>query len=205
MSKTFIIGVAGGSCSGKTTLANCLHLHFGTDHCSLIKQDSYYIDQSKSFDRDGGAVNFDHPSAIDFNLLAQHIIDLKNGKIIKTPQYDFTTHPRLDSTFLVNPMPVIIIDGTLIFNNPEVRELMDYKIFIAASKDLRLARRLKRDTEERGRKEAGVIEQFEAQVEPMHQEYVETSSNFSDYILQTEDFTNGLNQVIKNINISSNS
>lgn len=188
MKKPIIVGVAGGSGSGKTTFAKRLLLKLGQENCAIIGQDSYYIDQSHRFDRDGGAVNFDHPSAIDFKLLEQHIIDLKAGKTIEVPIYDFATHKRLNQTIKVLPHPIILIDGILILSQENLRSHFDHALFIDTPEDLRFKRRLKRDVEERGRTTEGVTAQFFGQVKPMHDQFVGPSMHFSTLLVTVENF-----------------
>lgn len=175
MSKVFIIGIAGGSGSGKTFFANALAKRLGPDRSLLLYQDHYYFDQSSRFDRDGGAVNFDHPDSIDFDLLASHLRELKNGNQIQVPQYDFSTHSRLDLTIPTPSKSVVIVDGILILGQPQLLNIFDESVFIQTSQETRFARRLKRDVEERGRTPEGVKAQFDAQVSPMHDQYVEPS------------------------------
>lgn len=182
-----IIGITGGSGSGKTYFARALQETLGADHCSLIYQDSYYIDQSEKFDFDGGAVNFDHPNSIDFKLIALHLIDLRNEKSIEVPSYDFKTHKRLPHSTKLNPNHYIIVDGILILSRSEVRVLFDESVFIDTSESLRYQRRLKRDVEERGRSEAGVKNQFFKQVKPMHDQFVEPVKAFASFIINEDD------------------
>lgn len=188
MKKPIIVGVAGGSGSGKTTFAKRLLLKLGHENCAIIGQDSYYIDQSHRFDRDGGAVNFDHPSAIDFQLLEKHLIALNFGQSIEVPIYDFATHKRLPETVKVLPHPIILVDGILILSQENVRSHFDYAIFIDTPEDLRFARRLKRDVEERGRTKDGVTAQFFGQVKPMHDQFVEPSKHFSTKLVTVDNF-----------------
>jgi len=182
LSGSIILGIAGGSGSGKTTLAKRVSRAIGSDYCSILSQDNYYIDQSARFDRDGGAVNFDHPSSLDFDLLAKHLSDLKKGKSIEVPRYDFKTHTRLRETEILLPKKVIILDGILILYPENVRKLIDIKVFVEIPEEVRFQRRLKRDIEERGRTKEGVTEQFFNQVKPMHDLFVEPSKKYADYI-----------------------
>ncbi len=182
----FVLGITGGSGSGKTTLARLLAKEAGEGTAAILPQDSYYIDQSHLFDEDGGRVNFDHPSSIDFKLLAQHLRALKSGKAIEQPIYDFATHKRLPRTEPFAPHALIIVDGTLILNAPEVRDCLDFSIFVGASEELRFQRRLKRDVEERGRTPEGVRKQFLQQVKPMHDQFVEPSSEHANAIISGE-------------------
>ena len=179
-----IIGVAGGSGSGKTTLATRLYEALSAESGAVILgQDHYYFDQSKRFDGDGGSVNFDHPSAIDSLLLASHIRALSNGQPIEVPRYDFSTHSRLNETDTMNTAPWVIVEGTMIFHWPEVRDAIQYKVFISVDEKTRYARRLYRDTHERGRSPDGVLKQFTNQVKPMHDEFVQPSSSWAERVI----------------------
>lgn len=182
--KPFILGVAGGSGSGKTYFAQALTKKLGSNNCQLIYQDNFYIDQSHRFDFDGGSVNFDDPSSIDFKLLASHLKILKNGQETDIPSYDFATHSRRKETVHAKPLPIIIVDGILIFHAPEVRVLFDDLIFFDTPEVLRFARRLERDVKERGREAEGVKNQFLRQVKPMHDQYVEPSKTYSKTIVR---------------------
>lgn len=178
-----VIGVAGGSGSGKTTLAKKLYEAFGPENAVILGQDYYYFDQSHRFDGDGGSVNFDHPSAIDSKLLASHIRALSSGRAIEVPRYDFATHRRLSETVTMSPKPWVIVEGTLILHWPEVRQALEYKIFISVDEATRYQRRLYRDTHERGRTEEGVYKQFTSQVKPMHDQFVDPSSAWADLVI----------------------
>lgn len=173
--KPFIIGVSGGSGSGKTTLANRLQAELGPERAAILYQDSYYIDQSHRFDKDGGAVNFDHPDALEFSALFKHLQQLKNEETIEVPVYEFATHKRLERTTTFPPKPVVIVEGILIYALPEFLKYFDLSVFVDAPEDIRYARRLRRDTEERGRTEEGVYQQFYNQVAPMHNRFVEST------------------------------
>lgn len=180
--KPIIVAIAGGSGSGKTTLARKICQSLGYDKCSILSQDHYYLDQSHKFDGDGGAVNFDHPSSLDFDLLAEHLEQLKKGLSIKVPVYDFVTHRRKEESELMIPSPVIVVDGTLLFSQPKILEKVDHKLFVDVPESVRFERRLRRDVQERGRTPEGVRKQFEAQVKPMHDEFVEPSKKFADHL-----------------------
>jgi uridine kinase len=193
-----IIGIAGGSGSGKTTFAKMLTESLGPHQVTLLAQDNYYIDQSAKFDRDGGQVNFDHPSAIDWELLAQHLKLLKMHHPIEMPIYEFATHKRKRETLKRVPTPYVILDGILIFVEELVRAQMDHRIFISAREEVRFARRLKRDVIERGRTEDGVRAQYFSQVKPMHDMYVEPTSEYANHIISgEEDFGLSLSQLLK--------
>lgn len=178
----FIIGVAGGSGSGKTFFAETLAKKLGPEVACLIFQDNYYIDQSHKFDHDGGSVNFDHPDALDFRLMANHLEDLRNGFDIEVPLYDFATHSRLPRTKLQPAKKVVIVDGILILTQPYLVDIFDTTVFVETPENIRFERRLKRDVLERGRTEEGVISQFEKQVKPMHDLFVEPSKMNADII-----------------------
>ncbi len=177
-----VIGITGGSGSGKTTLAKKIQSYLGAKSSIIIAQDSYYFDQSKKFDGDGGSVNFDHPSSLDFDLLAQHILQIKDSKAIQVPQYDFKTHSRLREALTVEPRDLVIVDGTLILSQKNIRENLDVSIFVDIPEDVRFLRRLRRDVKERGRTEDGVRKQFFSQVKPMHDEFVEPSKQYANFI-----------------------
>jgi uridine kinase len=183
-----IVGVAGGSGSGKSTfsslLKNKINDSFGINTCNLLAQDNYYIDQSKSFDHDGGSVNFDHPDSIDFNLLYEHLLALKNDNSILVPKYEFATHSRSEQTIKFGPYQIIIIEGTLIFSNPKIIQILDEAIFIDTCQDIRYERRKQRDITERGRTLEGVKNQFFNQVAPMHNQFVEPSKSSSNITIK---------------------
>lgn len=194
-----LIGIAGGSGSGKTTLANRIHNHFGESNSQIISQDNYYKDQSDKFDYDGGSVNFDHPDAIDFDLLAEQMRNLINGNTIHCPIYDFATHKRLNRTIEINPKKIIILDGILIFTHQKLLNLFHHKIFTDCEENIRYERRLKRDVKERGRTEEGVRKQFHEQVKPMHDEFVQPSSNHADEIITQHSFDKSCDNWIERI------
>jgi uridine kinase len=185
-SSVLLIGVAGGSGSGKTTFARMLQAHLGEDFCCSLGQDNYYRDMSEQFDRDGGRVNFDHPDAIEFSLLCRHLKALKQGASIDVPIYDFTTHKRLLEVIYFDPKPVVILDGILILTQSEVRDCLDFSFFIDASEDVRFQRRMYRDVRERGRTPEGVRTQLMNHVKPMHDLYVETSKKFARRVISGE-------------------
>lgn len=177
-----LIGVAGGSGSGKTTLAQKLHQHFGPKRSVIVFQDSYYFDRSQHFHGDG-SLNFDHPSALDWQLMIEHMQNIKKGVEIDIPIYDFATHTRSSKTQRVEPTDIILVDGILIFHPPKLRNLFDLRVFVDCPEPIRYERRLRRDVEERGRKPEGVRIQYQSTVLPMHNEFVEPSKAFADRIV----------------------
>ena len=187
-SSVLISGVSGGSGSGKTTFARMLHekicQKLGPSTCAILSQDSYYIDQSANF-RGDGSINFDHPSSIDFPLLAEHLKMLKDGKSIQVPSYDFVTHKRSVETNPFAVLPVVILDGMLIFTQEIIRPLLDYSIFMDAPESVRFERRLHRDVRDRGRTPEGVRKQFESQVKPMHDEFIEPSKKYASVVISS--------------------
>lgn len=177
-----IIAISGGSGSGKTTAAKKLQALIGQENCKILSQDSYYHDHSAKFKGDG-SVNFDHPDAIDFELMAQHLKSLSENKAVEVPIYDFVTHARKKDTVLFEPSKFIIVDGILILSQEKLRSLFDFSVFIDISEEVRFLRRLKRDVEERGRHPDGVKLQFDSFVKPMHEAYVQPSREFATYIV----------------------
>lgn len=199
-SNPFILGVAGGSGSGKTYFAQALAEKLGEDRCTIISQDNFYFDQSKRFDHDGGSVNFDHPSSIDFELLAESLRQLKTGVKTDIPVYDFVTHSRLAKSKSIEPTSVIIVDGILIFHSDVVRLELHDTIFFDTKEDLRYKRRLDRDVKERGRTPQGVEAQFLKQVKPMHDEFVEPSKKHARTIItEDSDFTTFVDSVFRTV------
>lgn len=183
---TIIVGVAGGSGSGKTYFAKDLLQKLGADQAEIVYQDNFYIDQSHKFDKDGGAVNFDHPDSIDFSLLAQCLGRLKSGQDTEIPIYDFKTHTRAKDKLTIKAKRIIVVDGILIFHPPEVRAQFDYLVFFDTSEDLRFERRLQRDVKERGRTPEGVLAQFQNQVKPMHDKFVEPSKHHAHVVVSDD-------------------
>jgi uridine kinase len=180
----FILGVAGGSGSGKTYFAKELQEALGDECSTIVYQDNFYIDQSHRFDRDGGAVNFDHPDSLDLKLLAQCLSELKAGGTTHIPVYDFVTHSRKTEKIHIPKKKIIIVDGILIFYPDYLRTQFDEMIFFDTPEILRFERRLERDVKERGRTVEGVKTQFMAQVKPMHDQFVEPSKAHAHTIIK---------------------
>lgn len=178
-----IIGVAGGSGSGKTTVVNKIVQGIGKKNILLIEHDSYYRDLSHIILTERQKQNFDHPSALETELMIRHLDALKKGYKVELPVYDFVAHTRTEKTIAAAPREIILIDGILIFVEPKLRDLMDIKLFVDTDDDVRLLRRLRRDINERGRDFDGVLNQYEKFVRPMHLEFVEPSKRYSDIII----------------------
>ncbi|MCE1245302.1 MAG: uridine kinase [Firmicutes bacterium] len=188
MEKGLVIGIAGGSGSGKTTVAEMIAEALGEERVTLLVQDDYYKDLSHMTPEERAKVNFDHPDSIDAECMAQHVSMLKNGSSIEKPSYDFKTHTRRKETDTVTPKEVVIIEGILVLDSNKLREQMDLKIFVDTDDDIRFIRRLKRDIQDRGRDLDSVIHQYLTTVRPMHFEFVEKSKRYADIILPWRDY-----------------
>jgi uridine kinase len=179
----FLIGIAGGTGSGKTTVANAIVKSVGEERIAILSHDSYYrdfVDLPKDIlDRQ----NFDHPDSLESELLVRHLKALKQGMVVETPIYDFKVHRRAAESRRVEPRKVILVDGILIYAEPELRKLFDVKIYVDTDADIRFIRRLKRDIAERGRTVDSVVAQYESTVRPMHMEFVEPSKRYADLIV----------------------
>lgn len=183
-----IIGIAGGTGSGKTTVVHQIMNELPETEVGIISQDSYYkATHNLSFD-ERALINFDHPRAIDFELLVTHLKDLKDGKTIEQPVYSFVTHNRTDDTIVTHPRKVMIVEGILILANPELRDMFDVKIFVHADSDERLIRRLKRDIAERGRDMEEVLNRYQNTLKPMHQQFIEPTKGFADIIIPNDKY-----------------
>jgi len=178
-----IIGIAGGTGSGKTTVVNQILNELPLEEVGIISQDSYYKETTNLSYEERTKINFDHPRAIDFELLVQHLKELKKGNVIQQPVYSFVTHNRTDDTVLTHPRKVMIVEGILIFTNAELRELCDIKVFVHADSDERLIRRIKRDISERGRDLNEVLNRYQQTVKPMHEQFIEPTKRFANIIL----------------------
>ncbi|MFZ5923186.1 MAG: uridine kinase [Chloroflexota bacterium] len=178
-----VIGIAGGSGSGKTTVAQSILQRVGPERIAYLQHDSYYKDLSGLPPARRDEVNFDHPNSLETELLIRHIEMLKNGEQVEVPIYDFATHSRTEQTFVVKPRGVILVEGILIFVEADLRRMFDVKIFVDTDSDIRLIRRLERDIHERGRTTESVIKQYTSTVRPMHLEFVEPSKRYADVII----------------------
>ena len=182
MDNILVIGIAGGSGSGKTTLMKRLVERFG-NNVSVLSHDNYYKRHDELTYEQRAVLNYDEPSALDTSLLVYQLDQLRHGYAIDCPVYDFTLHNRSDETIHVEPEKVIIVEGIMIFVDPELRNLMDIKIFVDTDADIRLCRRIKRDVNKRGRSLESVINQYKQTVKPMHEMYVEPSKKFADLVV----------------------
>ncbi len=182
MDNILVIGIAGGSGSGKTTLMKRLVEQFG-DNVSVLSHDNYYKRHDELTFEERAKLNYDEPEALDTSLLVYQLDQLRHGMAIDCPVYDFTLHNRSNETIHVEPRKVIIVEGIMIFVDPDLRALMDIKIFVDTDADIRLCRRIKRDVTKRGRSLDSVISQYKETVKPMHEKYVEPSKKFADLVV----------------------
>ena len=178
-----MIGVAGGSGSGKTTVVRRIVDSLGPEHVTLLDHDRYYRDRNDLRLEERAALNYDHPDSLETDLLVQHVRTLKAGQAVEAPRYDFTRHARLTEKDTVQPRRALIVEGILIFTDPALRELMDIKVFVDTDSDTRFIRRLQRDVAERGRTMESVIDQYQSTVKPMHFDFVEPSKRYADVII----------------------
>lgn len=201
MANPFLIGIAGGSGAGKSTVVELICEHFPEQVVTVINQDHYYLDHSDAVHSAMLHVNFDHPDSLDLALMADHAQALLRGESILRPVYDFVSHTRLRDSVRIEPGDIIIFDGIFSLYYQQLRAILDFKIFLDVPADLRLARRLARDLKERGRSCQSVIQQYIATVRPMHNAYVEPTKYFADSVLSWEDASNGvIDSVVDKIN-----
>lgn len=197
MSENLIIGIAGGSGSGKTTLTNRIAAQF-SDHVTVIKHDNYYKAHDDMDYEERTRLNYDHPNAFDTELMIEHLKALKKGESIECPVYDYTIHNRSKNTITIVPNKVIIVEGILIFENKELCELMDVRIFVDTDADLRIIRRIQRDVLERARSLESVISQYMDTVKPMHEMYVEPSKKNANIIVPEGGYNQAAMEMIQN-------
>jgi uridine kinase len=181
--RPFFVGIAGGTGSGKTTVASKLKKALPDHVAVIVDHDAYYKDRSRMPKRERDLVNFDHPDALDNALLVRHLDELSAGRTVETPVYDFVTHTRKKETRRIDPVPIVIVEGILIFVDPEMRSRFDVKIFVDTDSDIRVFRRIRRDMESRGRSFDQVDEQYHRTVRPMHLEFVEPSKRWADILI----------------------
>lgn len=194
-----VIGIAGGTGSGKTTVAMAILERSGADQVAYIQHDSYYKDLSDLPPAQRANTNFDHPNSLESELMMEHIHELKAGNSVEVPSYDFTNHTRKKETLLVEAEAIILVEGILLFTEAKMRDLIDIKLFVDTDADIRLIRRLQRDISERGRTTDSVIQQYQSTVRPMHLEFVEPSKRYADLIIPE----GGYNQVAMDVVFAS--
>jgi uridine kinase len=194
-----ILGIAGGTGSGKTTVVNQILNELPADEVCIISQDSYYNATDNLSYQERIKINFDHPKAIDFELLVTHLTQLKSGKIIDQPVYSFVTHNRIKDTLKTHPRKVVIVEGILIFNNEQLRDLFDIKIFVHADADERLIRRVRRDIEERGRDVSEVLSRYQNTLKPMHQQFIEPMKNYADIIIPNDRYNTVAVDIVRTV------
>jgi len=183
LTRPIVVGVAGGSGSGKSTVVRLIMEGVEPDRVSLLHHDAYYRDYRHLGPEERAAINFDHPEALETSLLVRHLHQLLAGRSVEVPEYDFTTHSRRTRTRTVHPTEVVVVDGILVLAEPELRVLMDIRLYVDTDSDLRFIRRLERDIRERGRSLDSVIQQYCATVRPMHLEFVEPSKRYADLVV----------------------
>jgi len=183
VTKNLTVGISGGTGSGKTTITNRLISALSEQCVVLVQQDHYYKDLSHLPFEERTKVNFDHPDSIETPLMIEQLTALREGRAVERPVYNFTEHRRVAKTVRVEPRPAILLEGILIFENADVRKLVDIKIFVDTDADIRFIRRLRRDVRERGRTVESVVEQYLSTVRPMHNEYIEPSKRYADIII----------------------
>lgn len=183
MEKPILIGITGGTGSGKSTIADALYSNFSKDRITMIQQDMYYKDQSHLSMEERVKTNYDHPMAFDNDLLVEHLQKLIKGEAIEKPRYDFTIHNRAKDTTTVEPREIIIVEGILILEYERIRDLLDIKVYVDTDADIRILRRLVRDIDERGRTVESVIDQYLKMVRPMHMEFTEPTKRYADIII----------------------
>lgn len=194
-----IIGIGGGTGCGKTTVVKQIINQLPPEEVGVISQDSYYKDTSHMAYDERVKINFDHPRAIDFDLLSEHLKTLKDGKPINQPVYSFVEHNRTKDTLLTHPRKVMIVEGILILTNPELRDMFDIKIFVHADSDERLIRRLKRDIAERGRDIDEVLDRYQTTLKPMHQQFIEPTKEFADIIIPNNKYNTVAVDIVRTI------
>ncbi|MDO4783374.1 MAG: uridine kinase [Capnocytophaga felis] len=194
-----IIGITGGTGCGKTTVVNQIVKELSGKEVTVVSQDSYYRDMSHLPYSERVKVNFDHPSSIDFDLLKEHLMALKEGKSVESPVYSFVEHNRTGETVLIHPTKVIIVEGILIFSHADIRRLFDIKIYVHADSDERLIRRIKRDTTERGRDVEEVLHRYQTTLKPMHLQFIEPTKEYADIIIPNNRRNNVAIDIIKTI------
>ena len=194
-----IIGIAGGTGSGKTTVVNQILNELPTEEVTVISQDSYYLAHDNLTYEERSKINFDHPRAIDFDLMVTHLAQLKKGDAIEQPIYSFVTHNRTKDSLITHPRKVLIVEGILIFTHKELRDMLDIKIFVHADSDERLIRRLRRDIKERGRDIDEVLQRYQQTLKPMHEQFIEPSKMYADIIIPNDRYNTVAVDIVRTV------
>lgn len=194
-----ILGIAGGTGSGKTTVVNKILRELPAEEVTILSQDSYYNQNDHMTYQERCRINFDHPTAIDFDLLISHVEKLKQGEIIEQPVYSFATHNRMPEKVKTYPKKVVILEGILIFTDKRLRDLIDIKVYVHADSDERLIRRLKRDLQERGRSIEEVLDRYQSTLKPMHQEFIEPTKSYADIIIPNDNYNNVAIDIVRTV------
>jgi len=194
-----ILGIAGGTGSGKTTVVNQILNELPADEVGVISQDSYYRQNDNLSYDDRSKINFDHPKSIDFELLVSHLEELKKGNIVEQPIYSFVTHNRTKDTIKTHPRKVLIVEGILVFSNSALRDMFDIKVFVHADSDERLIRRIRRDVSERGRDVKEVLERYQNTLKPMHQQFIEPGKVYADIIIPNDRYNTVAIDIVRTV------
>ena len=194
-----ILGIAGGTGCGKTTVVNQIVGQLPENEVGVISQDSYYNDLSHLTKEERGKINFDHPNSIDFDLMISHLEELRQGKTVDIPVYSFVEETRLDESIAMPPSKVMIVEGILVLSNPQLRDMFDIKIFVHADSDERLIRRLQRDIRERGHDLEKVLTRYQTAVKPMHEQFIEPSKEFADIIIPNNHYNTVAVDIVRTI------
>ncbi len=194
-----ILGIAGGTGSGKTTVVDQILHELPAEEVTIISQDSYYRQNDDLSYAERCKINFDHPNAIDFELLVEHLRELKAGRPIEQPVYSFVTHNRIQDRLMTFPKRVIIVEGILIFADKKLRDLLDIKVYVHADSDERLIRRLKRDIRERGRDLNEVLDRYQSTLKPMHQEFIEPTKSYADIIIPNDKYNTVAIEIVRTV------
>ena len=194
-----ILGIAGGTGSGKTTVVNQILNELPNEEVTVISQDSYYNATDDLTYKERTKINFDHPRAIDFDLLVQHLAELKENNAIEQPIYSFAKHNRTKDTIITHPSKVLIVEGILIFTNKELRDMIDIKIYVHADSDERLIRRMRRDIQERGRDMDEVLQRYQETLKPMHEQFIEPTKMYADIIIPNNRYNTVAVDVVRTV------